>query len=389
MITPGEIRNKADKKYRAFLSSLVSGESFFPLEIPFGKVKSSETLSNFASLRKELEVLADSSYPLKKGGYYVEYRERRDRQIGTQLFPVRIYFPDARQYTTYLGRENEIEAFLTDSGEIIGQFPILRNWIIKQPHLVVQNHQQWRYLLKVCTYFDNNPHPDLYIRELPIEVDTKFIEIHKSILQKLLDIILLGKISMDVNHFESRYGLKFNDPLIRMRILDVDLAAESFSGINDLSLPVSQFQNISPQCQTVFILENINNFLTLPAMNNCIALFGSGFRVGLLKNTDWLKNKQIFYWGDIDTHGFQILSQIRGYFPQVDSFLMDKDTFETYHLYHVDGAETNLENPENLTEEERSLYNNLFLLNKKNRLEQEKIPQVYVVEQLKNALVKD
>ena len=383
MIIPEEIRIKAEKKYRAFLSSLISGESFFPLEIPFGKVKSSETLSNFASLRKELEILADSSYPHKKKGYYVEYKERRDRQIGTQSFPVRIYFPDAHQYTSYLGRENEIEAFLADSTDIVVQFPVLRGWIISYPHLVVQYHGRWSSLLKVCSYFKKNPRPGLYIRELPIEVDTKFIENHKSILQKLLDIILIEGILMDVNHFESRYGLKYNDPLIRVRILDNVMARRCFSGIDDLSIPVSQFRSLKPQCQTVFILENINNFLTLPMMENRIALFGSGFRVGLLKNTGWLKNKQIFYWGDIDTHGFQILSQIRGYFPQVVSFLMDKDTYETFHLYHVDGAETTLENPENLTEEERSLYKNLFLLNKKNRLEQEKIPHDYVVERLK------
>ncbi|MDT8321975.1 MAG: DUF2220 domain-containing protein, partial [Xanthomonadales bacterium] len=39
-----------------------------------------------------------------------------------------------------------------------------------------------------------------------------------------------------------------------------------------------------------------------------------------------LKQKAIYYWGDIDTHGFAILNQLRGFFPDTVSFLMDRRT---------------------------------------------------------------
>ena len=35
--------------------------------------------------------------------------------------------------------------------------------------------------------------------------------------------------------------------------------------------------------------------------------------VSLLKDISWLHKSDIYYWGDLDTHGFQILSQLRGY----------------------------------------------------------------------------
>lgn len=37
----------------------------------------------------------------------------------------------------------------------------------------------------------------------------------------------------------------------------------------------------------------------------------------------WRDAKRIIYWGDIDTHGYQILSRLRARWPRVESMLMD------------------------------------------------------------------
>jgi len=34
----------------------------------------------------------------------------------------------------------------------------------------------------------------------------------------------------------------------------------------------------------------------------------------------------VHYWGDLDTHGFAILNQLRAWLPQTRSFLMDRQT---------------------------------------------------------------
>ena len=89
-------------------------------------------------------------------------------------------------------------------------------------------------------------------------------------------------------------------------------------------------------------------------------------------------------WGDIDTHGFAILNQLRGFFPQAASLLMDSETLmEHQPLWGVEpspetGALTRL------TAEESSLYGQLGRneLGHQIRLEQEKIGFEWLVEAL-------
>lgn len=84
------------------------------------------------------------------------------------------------------------------------------------------------------------------------------------------------------------------------------------------------------------------------------------------------------YWGDIDEHGFQILHQLRSYCASAESILMDRQTFDLFGQFAVDGPHSKLEDLSFLKEEEGLLYKHLKTLDVKNRLEQEKIPQYHV-----------
>jgi hypothetical protein len=132
----------------------------------------------------------------------------------------------------------------------------------------------------------------------------------------------------------------------------------------------------------VLVVENkttLYTTLTLPKMDSTIAIFGSGYSVYNLKNANWFSNAKLFYWGDIDVQGFEILSQFRSYFPHAQSLLMDRITFEEF-FEQDKGTLTNISAKLNLTEEEEQLYN---ILRKNNwRLEQEKIPLYWVKEKL-------
>ncbi|KPQ44713.1 MAG: hypothetical protein MPEBLZ_00678 [Candidatus Methanoperedens nitroreducens] len=83
------------------------------------------------------------------------------------------------------------------------------------------------------------------------------------------------------------------------------------------------------------------NFLTLPYLKDTFGLFVGGFGIEILKQIDWLKNSNIFYWGDIDAQGFQILSQIRSYFPHTKSVMMDFKTLNLFQQFIVSGTPTN------------------------------------------------
>ncbi len=43
-----------------------------------------------------------------------------------------------------------------------------------------------------------------------------------------------------------------------------------------------------------------------------------------LAQAGWLARCQVYYWGDIDTHGFAILDQLRTHIPHARSLLMDR-----------------------------------------------------------------
>ena len=165
--------------------------------------------------------------------------------------------------------------------------------------------------------------------------------------------------------------------------MDKNISLQYFSEIDDLNIPVSRFGKLKLPIKRVFVVENKMNVLTFPIINESIVVFGSGFGVENLKNAEWLENTELYYWGDLDAQGFEILSQFRGYFPSVKSVLMDKVTFDKY-FENEKGTSRENSTTLNLTTEEQKLYE---LLKENNwRLEQEKIPFEYTNEIIKKII---
>ncbi len=368
MITPAEIKKKAVNKYYAYLQSLDGGESFFPLVIQGDKKPNSDT----SIFDKELTDLIAQSKDKIGYGYTIEYQRVKTKLHGEQDLPTSISFQTESDYLKFVGKEKDTILYRKNIAKIVSSFPELKDWCYKYPSKVIDN--LWDDLLKVCAYFKDTPHSNLYIRELPIQVHTKFIEQNKGIIRELLDIIIAEYVNVNENHFERRYHLKYDEPLVRFRVLDKKICQKLISGIEDVSIPISQFITLQMPIDTVYMVENKMNMLTFPYKENSIVVWGHGFGVDIMKDVEWLKTKKIFYWGDLDAHGFQILSEIRTHFPQVESFLMDKDTFSEYYDGGI-GSETNVVKRLCLTEEEEAMFDYLKQTNK--RLEQEKIPFEY------------
>lgn len=376
MISPQEIRKKSERKYPGFLESVAEGRTFSPMVIRGNKTYTKSSLPEF---EKEIRSIFSESKGKKGYGYTIEYQRVKTKTLGVQDLPVSIYFETESDYLKFLGNEKEVHFFREDMALILAQFPELTDWIIRNPLKVVQHRGQWDNLLKVLRYFRDNPLPRMYIRELPIAVHTKFIERHKSILSELLDVLIPEAIDTESKEFEKRYHLKYNEPQIRFKVLDKSMARTCFSGIDDLAIPLSQFQSLELPVEKVLIVENkttLYTTLSLPAMEDTIAIFGSGYGVFNLKNVRWLSRTELLYWGDIDVQGFEILAQFRSWFPDTKSIFMDRDTFDAF-FEDDEGTPTNMGTPLHLTEAELELYERLKHNNW--RLEQEKIPFVYVL----------
>lgn len=116
---------------------------------------------------------------------------------------------------------------------------------------------------------------------------------------------------------------------------------------------------------------------------------GSGYNVVNLGKLENLKSKTFYYWGDLDSHGFNILSKFREYFPSVSvkSFLMNKETYETFSHLATDLNKPIDYVPSKLYPEETFLFEYINSLEKNNRLEQERIPLFYIKEILEKMKV--
>jgi len=84
---------------------------------------------------------------------------------------------------------------------------------------------------------------------------------------------------------------------------------------------------------------------------------------------------QVYYWGDIDTHGFAILDQLRAHISHARSLLMDRATLLAFEdQWGVEEAQTQRDLPR-IDADERTLYDDLRdnRIRSALRLEQERI----------------
>ncbi|MBX2896393.1 MAG: hypothetical protein KF763_13170 [Cyclobacteriaceae bacterium] len=378
MITPNDIKEQCTKWWKDILVEYILGNSSFPREINrIGKVNSKDILSKLTTYKDEINLLSANSKGSKKHGYSLVTEERIFNRIGVQIVPVRITIDSLEDYLALTKKEKEFAIFCRNWELIVGRLPILKEWIISNPQRLIE-HDTWAETLKVCEYFLNNPSPNLYIRQLPIEIHTKYIEENKPLMRSLLSYLIPTKIDLKGETFEQIFHLKEKEKRIRIRFLDKTLSPlEKFT---DLSFLVYELDHLNIACKYVFVAENEMNFLALPELPNTIALWsGGGFQVSYLKNIIWLKQKCFFYWGDIDAHGFQILNQFRTYFNDTTAVMMDEETF--YRFKHSRGQPASNQILKTLSEAEQKLYTHVKENNL--RLEQEKIDQTYADEKIR------
>ncbi len=255
---------------------------------------------------------------------------------------------------------------------------------------LLEHVDEWDRIVAILRWFQQHPRPGLYLRQLDIQnVHTKFMETRRSLLSELLDIVLsieaIDTNAVGARAFEQRYGLRAKSPLIRFRLLDQKHAIHS---LTDIATPAEQLA-ISPlPVRRVFITENEINGLAFPNVSDSAVIFGLGYSLERLVEIDWLKNKQVYYWGDIDTHGFAILDRLRATIPHAISFLMDRYTLIEHKLLWGEELDSTDVALTRLTDDERLLYESLVQnrLGSRVRLEQERIAFGSLVRALKGLL---
>jgi len=373
-----DIVSKAYKLYQSgkVFVDYMESETMFPFVINLKRVKQSDIQSDYSTIFKESEELVKSNLDLTCKAF--EFKN-----IGVQTLPISVHFTCREIFLSLIDKNEEFKLFVEVYEKLTCKYPQIKKILIKKPNLIIQNSTIWDELMAISDFFVNNTKPNIYIRELSIEgIDTKFIENNKKVIDILLSQIL-SDFDKDITSlkefgFEKKYYLKYPLPMLRFRILDKNLL---LSGLDDLSISIEAFKKLNLTCKRVFIVENKITTLSFPKMKDAIVIFGSGYGVHLLKEVQWLHNKELYYWGDIDVDGFAILSQIRGYFPKIVSLFMNEEVVNRFGTLSVIIQErTFLKKLENLDIDEQKLYQEIQ--EKKFRLEQERISFDYIKETL-------
>lgn len=336
----------------------VTGNVGFPLRMALKTPNSAEITDRFNEVREWVaDLVATNSIRL-------EWQEIRHRVQGAQKLPVCVWIETLEDALIWLGKRKDWERFATQVSTTRHTHPVLLSWMAKRPLQALALSAEWLRLLSVVTWLVDHPRPGIYLRQVDLpDVHSKFIENHRGVLTELLDLALpveaVDSSKTGISQFSARYGFLEKPTRIRLRVLDASLHVVSGSTLPDLALDADSFSRLNLDVQRVFITENETNFLAFPPARRAIVIFGAGYGWDALARSHWLKNCSIFYWGDIDTHGFGILDQLRGYFDHVVSFLMDRDTLNAHTAVWGSEDKPLRVDLHRLTSAEKSIYDDL------------------------------
>ena len=210
-----------------------------------------------------------------------------------------------------------------------------------------------------------------------VGIDSKFFERHRTLISKLLDIRFDHQVrDMGLETFLG--ALDENNHWLLLADLDGTLLTFAQQRVR-----AKELLHINLPGKRILIVENEKCLYYLPPLKDTLAILGAGLNLTWLQGSGF-SNKQTAYWGDIDTWGLTMLAKARCLQPDIIPLLMTTAIFDRYenHYAVIENTPASQMPPQDLTEEETTLYHKL-LTSKKNRLEQEFLPESLVVQTLK------
>lgn len=329
----------------SLLRELLEPTGLYPRRRSLKRPTAAELLSDYTAVRAWAAGLSAGS-----GAYVLETAEMGRRTVGSNQIPAAAVFASVEDEISFVGKTREAAAFRgLASG--LGQLDArLVDWAAPRPLKLLELGPAALTAARVALWLQDNPAPHIYVRQLGLPgVHTKFIERHRQVIDQMLDSLESSPCNQEMSawdhelespghdaaledsagrtpaaRFARRHGFLHPPELVRFRLLDPD--ADLFGGARDITVTTDAFSALRLPVDTVIATENQVNFLALPERSGALALYGGGYGFSSLRDAAWLRDCRVLYWGDIDTHGFRILDQLRAVHPHVESVLMDEET---------------------------------------------------------------
>lgn len=385
---PAQLRTQLMQRWERgeLLAGLVSSDQIFPLRLALRGPSSGELSDHFDEVRAWAAELQQGA----ASGYRLVLREVKHRIIGQNSVPDQAWVDTLGDALHLISKTREARVFQKLLDQTHAREPLLLPWLQRRPLRALELADDWQHLLDFVAWLQAHLRPGVYLRQVDLPgVHSKFIEGHRAVLTEWLDLALpaqaIDTSASVVSQFARRYGFLDKPLRLRIRFLDPNHAGWAPGADQDYSLRHDAFAALAPPVSRVLITENEINFLATPPLANTLLVFGAGYGFDAMAQARWLDRCTLHYWGDIDTHGFAILDQLRAHFPHARSLLMDVATLNAHATLWTDEPQPTQRDLPRLTAEERGLYDNLRwrrLDGRAVRLEQERIGFGWVTQAL-------
>jgi hypothetical protein len=241
-------------------------------------------------------------------------------------------------------------------------------------------------LLAATTWFRANPRSALTVRSVPVPgMHTKWLARHRSMVIACLgtptDPGESAEVSEDPDPADipdgdlDALGLRPLPREISIVIADPVLRA-STGGLRQITAPVNELAALQMQPDTILIVENKEPAVTWSDTAGLVVIHSLGNHLDVLSLLPWIRLDSCWYWGDLDRHGFTLLSRARTMISRLESLLMTPGDIETYRPLGVKEKLERYDQPDStLAPAEASALAGLQLADGNYlRIEQERIP---------------
>lgn len=307
--------------------------------------------------------------------YTLRYASIGGRLIGRNELPSRAMVESYEQTVALLGVGDQVRSY-QDVLSVVEAEAAVSAWVRNNPLRALEVASSWPTLLSAYRWLRTARNSGRYLREVTAPgVDTKFIERHRPLLAQLLGI------PATASGFLTALGLRVKPETLRLR---PSRSLGLNAGLSDLTARTDELAPLDLAVRSAVVIENEITFLSVPVPPDGVVLWGKGFEVDRVGSMPWLSGVDVFYWGDLDTHGFAILNRLRAWLPQSRSVLMDRETLLAHHDRWVVEDSPAASHLGRLTDQEQTLYQDLVTdrLGERIRLEQERIDWDWVTGRL-------
>ena len=303
------------------LRARVTGRPVVPLVVPLRGPTARELADRFG----EVQDWVDGWRSARLGPARLETAALGGRLVGVNQVPKRVLLDSTDDVWSVLGVAAEVRRFDELVTMTEADLPAALSWVAARPHDALGHAADWPRILAVTRWILQHGGPEVYVRQIDVPgVDTKFVEERRNVLAALLARTLpAARIdpTAPATDLVRRFGLRGKPDTVRFRSFHP--ADGPFS---ELGVRTDELARLPFAARTVFVVENEVSYLALPPVPGAAVLLGSGYAVSRLAALSWLADRDVVYWGDLDTHGLRALHRLRRFLPTARSMLMGTDT---------------------------------------------------------------